>query len=164
MLEALRDAGHRTLGADKNYDTAGFVAGSRASGVTPHVAQNINAHRGSTSTGGRRDTRPTASAGSFASGSRRGKAGSKRSAAQTRLHGVARVEWVFMFKAAAYNLIRLPRLLARQWLSGTREIDRQRKKMLEALYIHNSNQRISPYARAHRDAKMRGAPKECTVR
>ena len=26
--------------------------------------------------------------------------------------GVARVEWMFVFKAAAYNLIRLPRLLA----------------------------------------------------
>ena len=32
--------------------------------------------------------------------------------AQTKLRGVARVEWMFVFKAAAYNLIRLPRLLA----------------------------------------------------
>jgi hypothetical protein len=29
------------------YDTAAFVAKSRAAGVTPHVARNINAHRGS---------------------------------------------------------------------------------------------------------------------
>jgi len=29
-----------TLGGDKNYDTAEFVASLRASGVTPHVAQN----------------------------------------------------------------------------------------------------------------------------
>jgi len=29
-----------TVGADKNYDTAGFVASCRASRVTPHVAQN----------------------------------------------------------------------------------------------------------------------------
>ena len=47
MLEALPGAGHKTVGADKNYDTAKFIAHSRAAGVTPHVAQNINAHRGS---------------------------------------------------------------------------------------------------------------------
>ena len=47
MLEALPDAGHKTVGADKAYDTAAFVTSSRAAGVTPHVAQNINAHRGS---------------------------------------------------------------------------------------------------------------------
>jgi hypothetical protein len=29
-----------TVGADKNYDTAGFVASCRANCVTPHVAQN----------------------------------------------------------------------------------------------------------------------------
>ncbi len=32
--------------------------------------------------------------------------------AQTKLRGAERVEWTFVFKAAAYNLIRLPRLLA----------------------------------------------------
>lgn len=32
--------------------------------------------------------------------------------AQTKLSGVHRVAWIFVFKAAAYNLIRLPRLLA----------------------------------------------------
>src|SRR6185437_11159052 len=47
MLKDLPEAGHKTVGAEKNYDTAAFVASSRAAGVTPHVAQNINAHRGS---------------------------------------------------------------------------------------------------------------------
>ena len=32
--------------------------------------------------------------------------------AQTKFRGVERVEWMFVFKVAAYNLIRLPRLLA----------------------------------------------------
>ena len=32
--------------------------------------------------------------------------------AQTKLRGVKRVQWMFVFQAAAYNLIRLPRLLA----------------------------------------------------
>ncbi len=31
--------------------------------------------------------------------------------AQTKLREVDRVGWMFVFKAAAYNLIRLPRLL-----------------------------------------------------
>jgi hypothetical protein len=30
----------RTIGADKNYDTKGFIAQVRALKVTPHVAQN----------------------------------------------------------------------------------------------------------------------------
>ena len=34
-----------TLGADKGYDTAAFVAGLRALGVTPHVAQNTTHRR-----------------------------------------------------------------------------------------------------------------------
>jgi hypothetical protein len=33
-----------TVGADKNYDTADFVAGCRERGCTPHVSQN-NTHR-----------------------------------------------------------------------------------------------------------------------
>src|SRR5713226_8214373 len=36
-----------TVGGDKNYDTAGFVASCRAISVTPHVAQNQHAHRSS---------------------------------------------------------------------------------------------------------------------
>jgi transposase len=50
MLKRLRGR-HRTrrltLGADKGYDTTDFVAGCRQLKVTPHVAQNINSHRGS---------------------------------------------------------------------------------------------------------------------
>jgi IS5 family transposase len=39
-------AGHRiTLGADKAYDTADFVAEMRRLGVTPHVAQNDKGRR-----------------------------------------------------------------------------------------------------------------------
>jgi hypothetical protein len=35
----------RTLGADKGYDTRGFVAALRARNVTPHVAQNTSNRR-----------------------------------------------------------------------------------------------------------------------
>jgi hypothetical protein len=114
MLAALPDAGHKTVGADKAYDTSAFVADSRAAGVTSHVAQNINAHRGSNIDG--RTTRHL--------GYRLSQVARKRieeangwikevgGMAQTKLRGVDRAEWMFVFKAAAYNLVRLPRLLA----------------------------------------------------
>jgi len=35
----------RTVGADKGYDSAGFVADARALGFTPHVAQNTSRRR-----------------------------------------------------------------------------------------------------------------------
>ena len=47
MLGELPGSGKKTVGADKNYDTAAFVAASRELNVTPHVAQNITAYRGS---------------------------------------------------------------------------------------------------------------------
>jgi hypothetical protein len=40
-------AHHKTIGADKNYDTRGFVAEMRRIGVTPHVAQNTARSGGS---------------------------------------------------------------------------------------------------------------------
>jgi hypothetical protein len=40
-MEADRPGAHqKTIGADKNYDTRGFVAEMRRIGVTPHVVQN----------------------------------------------------------------------------------------------------------------------------
>ena len=41
------DLKRRTLGADKNYDTAAFVAACRARNITPHVAQNTRRPGGS---------------------------------------------------------------------------------------------------------------------
>jgi hypothetical protein len=40
-------AHQKTIGADKNYDTKGFVAEMRRLGVTPHVAQNTARSGGS---------------------------------------------------------------------------------------------------------------------
>src|SRR5260370_36198704 len=40
MLCELPGEGGKSVGADKAYDTADFVADCRAIGVTPHVAQN----------------------------------------------------------------------------------------------------------------------------
>ena len=47
MLDAIPGRNRITVGADKAYDTADFVAQLRAMAVTPHVAQNITPHRGS---------------------------------------------------------------------------------------------------------------------
>ena len=47
LLAELPGMKKRTVGADKNYDTAGFVADCRAMNVTPHVARNDNRAGGS---------------------------------------------------------------------------------------------------------------------
>ena len=46
-MSADRPSAHkRTIGAEKNYDTKGFVAEIRRIGVTPLVAQNTARHDG----------------------------------------------------------------------------------------------------------------------
>jgi hypothetical protein len=110
-----RQAGrHRaTLGADKAYDVAGFVAGLRTLNVTPQVAQNTSGRRSAI------DRRTTRHAGYAASQRIRKRieegfgwiktVGNLR---KTRHRGTARVGWLFMLTAAACTLIRLPKLLA----------------------------------------------------
>ena len=115
MLGDLPGRRRITVGADKDYDTAAFVAAARDD--ERHAACGAEHQRhiaARTSTGGPRAMPAIGSARSSASGSRRRTAGSRRSAAWRRPNsaGLQRVGWVFMFKAAAYNLIRLPRLLA----------------------------------------------------
>ena len=113
MAGDLPAGGRITLGADRAYDTAAFVARMRELGVTPHVAQNINAHRGSNI-----DLRTTRHAGYAVSQVIRkpieeanGWIKCVAVMEQTKHRGLARVGWIFQFKAAAYNLIRLPKLM-----------------------------------------------------
>ncbi len=121
MLKAqAKQTGRRiTVGEDKAYDTADHVAKLRAINVTPHVTQNDSL----TSTGKRRrsaiDTRTTRHEGYGISQSRRpmiecifgwGKLhGTMR---KTKHRGVARVAADFLLNLIAYNLIRIPKLLA----------------------------------------------------
>jgi hypothetical protein len=51
MARSLRGAPQKTLGADKSYETREFVADLRIRGITPHVAQNIQARRRSATNG-----------------------------------------------------------------------------------------------------------------
>ncbi len=105
---------HRaTLGADKGYDTGAFVTGCRALHLTPHVAQNVNGHRGSAL-----DGRTTRHPGYTRSQRCRKRVeevfGWLKTIGQLRkLHhrGTALVNWVFLLRTTAYNLIRMRNLL-----------------------------------------------------
>jgi transposase len=102
-----------TLGADKAYDAEDFVNELRAMKVTPHVAQSTNGRRSAI------DGR-TARHGGYAVSQRIRKrieeafGWIKTVAGQEKTHfrGVRRVGFAFTFAAAAYNLVRLPKLLA----------------------------------------------------
>jgi hypothetical protein len=109
-----RQAGrHRaTLGADKAYDVAAFVAAVRALNVTPHVAQNTAGRRSAL------DGRTTCHPGYAASQRVRkrieeafGWIKTTGTLRKTRHRGTARVGWMFTLTAAACNLVRLPKLL-----------------------------------------------------
>jgi transposase len=108
-----REGRHRiTLAGDKNYDTKGFVAELRSLNVTPHVTQNTS---GRSSAIDGRTTRPPGYALSQRIRKRIEEVfGWMKEVApmrKTRHRGQERVGWQFVFTAAAYNLIRLPKLL-----------------------------------------------------
>lgn len=102
-----------SLGADKAYDAEDFVNELRSMNVRPHVAQNTSGRRSAI------DGRTTRHAG-YAMSQRirkrieEGFGWVKTVAGQrkTRLRGRDRVGWAFAFAMAAYNLVRLPKLLA----------------------------------------------------
>jgi transposase len=102
-----------TVGGDKNYDTAEFVAGCREHACTPHVAQNDTNRRSAI------DRRTTRHPGYAVSQTKRKRIeecfgwmktiGTMR---KTRHRGRDLVEWFFVLTAAAYNLVRIPKILA----------------------------------------------------
>jgi transposase len=102
-----------TVGGDKNYDTADFVAGCRERGCTPHVSQNDTNRRSAI------DARTTRHPGYRISTIKRKRieepfgwmktVGGLR---KTRHRGRGLVEWFFVLTATAYNLIRIPKILA----------------------------------------------------
>jgi transposase len=113
LLGALGRGDRVTLGADKGYDTRDFVGAARLLGVTPHVAQNT------TNRASAIDGRTTRHAGYAVSQQRRKRVeeifgwlktiGLMR---KTRHRGTRRVDWMFTFALAAYNLVRLRNLTA----------------------------------------------------
>lgn len=104
----------RTVGADKNYDTHDFVEVTRGLNVTPHVTQNIGRRGGSTI-----DARTTRHDGYQMSQACRPRIepafGWLKTIAwirKVKLRGLPKVDWLFVFASAAFNLLRLPKLLA----------------------------------------------------
>ena len=104
----------RTLGADKGYDTAAFVTGTRACHTTPHVAQNIHATRPASAI----DNRTTRHAGYDVSQVKRklveeGFGWGKTIGGLRKLHhrGREKVGWIFTFTNAAYDLVRIRTLI-----------------------------------------------------
>jgi transposase len=108
-----------TLGADKNYDVGVFVEGLKARGIEPHVAIN-----GTVSKNGK--VRKTAVPSEVAASLRYAISQRLRKRieecfgwgktvgglAQLKVRGLDKVRAVFVFGVAAYNLVRLPKLLA----------------------------------------------------
>jgi transposase len=110
MLGDLPQGRRVTVAADKAYDTARFVTACRAMGITPHVAQKT--------TQSAIDGRTTGAAGYAASQRFRKRIEEafgwmKTVGGLRKLHhrGGPLVDWIFTFIAAAYNLVRLQRLL-----------------------------------------------------
>jgi len=114
MTEPYADRPRRiTLGADKGFDAADFVNELRSMNVVPHVARNISGRRSAI------DGRTTRHPGYAASQRVRkrieeafGWVKTVGGQAKTRFRGLPRVGFAFTLAATAYNLVRLPSLLA----------------------------------------------------
>jgi transposase len=112
MIEVIPGQHRITVGFDKAYDAKDFVADVRGLGATPHVTQNDKARRSAI------DGRTTRHPGYQVSLHVRKRIeevfgwmktiGGQR---KTRYRGTPRVGWMFTLSAAAYDLIRLPKLL-----------------------------------------------------
>jgi transposase len=114
MLEQIPGGKLVTVGGDKGFDTRDFVAECRHLGVIPHVAQNLKRNGGSAI-----DGRTTRHHGYRVSQKRRKRIeecfGWLKTIAllrKLRHRGVCKVDWIFAFACAAYNLVRMRNLSA----------------------------------------------------
>jgi transposase len=113
MLEQVPGEGHVTVGGDKGFDTAEFVAECRHMKVIPHVEQNTGRPGGSAI-----DARTTRHPGYAVSQRKRKRIeecfGWLKDIAllrKLRHRGLFKVAWIFTFAAAAYNLVRMRKLI-----------------------------------------------------
>ena len=115
-----KEAGHRiTAGADKAYDTADHVANLRAINVTPHVTQNNGVTKTGKSRSSAIDERTTRHQGYGMSQTRRamiecifGWGKQHGTMRKTKHRGIRAVAADFLLNLIAYNLIRIPKLVA----------------------------------------------------
>jgi len=114
MLEELAGDGRVSVGGDKGFDTQDFVAECRHMNVTPHIAQNESRR------GGSAIDRRTVRHDSYRISQRKRKRieecfGWLKTIAllrKVRHRGLLKVDWVFTFACAAYNLVRMRNLIA----------------------------------------------------
>ena len=121
MMQAkAKEEGHRlTVGEDKAYDTADHVAALRELGVTPHVTQNNFTTKSGKTRKSAIDERTTRHDGYGMSQTRRkmiecifGWGKQHGTMRKTKHRGIARVAGDFLLNLIAYNLIRIPKLVA----------------------------------------------------
>jgi IS5 family transposase len=114
MLQVVPGIGRVTVGSDKGFDTADFVRECRNLRMTPHVAQNLGRRGGSAIDG--RTTRHTGYALSQKKRKRIEECfGWLKTIAllhKVRHRGTLKVDWIFTFACAAYNLVRMRNLMA----------------------------------------------------
>jgi transposase len=113
MLEQVPGDGQITVGGDKGFDTQQFVAECRHMNVTPHVARNTGRAGGSAI-----DARTTRHTGYAISQKKRKRIeecfGWLKDIALLRKlkhRGLFKVGWIFTFAVAAYNLVRMRKLI-----------------------------------------------------
>ena len=119
MLDAYRAGESRiTLGGDKAYDVADFVAALRGRNVTPHIAIDGNVRKNGTPRSTAIDARTTRHPGYGISQVIRkrveeifGWSKPVGGLAQLKLRGLSKVRAKFTLALAAYDLVRIPKLL-----------------------------------------------------
>jgi transposase len=119
LLNRRRAERRITLGADKAYDVTAFIEELRTRQVTPHIAIDGRLSKLGVKRKTAVDGRTTRHAGYRASQICRkrieevfGWIKSQAGRAKVKVRGCAKVEALFTFTVAAYNLIRIPKLMA----------------------------------------------------
>lgn len=119
MLDRRKTRRRITLGADKAYDVQAFVGDLRKRNVTPHVAVNRVVSKRGVVRKTAIDRRTLRHVGYDISQRCRkrieetfGWIKAQAGLAKVKVRGTARVDAVFTFAVAAYNLVRIPKLLA----------------------------------------------------
>ena len=165
MLEQIAGTKRVTVGGDKGFDTADFIAECRHMQVTPHVAQNDGRRGGSAI-----DQRTTRHAGYRISQKKRKRIeecfGWLKTIAllrKVRHHGLFKVDWVFTFACAVYNLVPPAQPVNTGGVSHGRSVFAACKKLQQIVEIRRTE--LSPLSLDNRSgpqfAQIRGFSAAC---
>ena len=119
MIDRAKSKSRRvTLGADRLFDTQGFISALRARKVTPHITIDGRVSKHGIARSTAMDGRTTRHPGYGVSQRIRkrieegfGWAKTIGGIAQVKVRGLVKVAAAFTFTMAAYNIIRIPKLL-----------------------------------------------------